>query len=223
MYLGELIKNYRERENITMAEFAAKCRLSKGYISMLEKNKHPQNDKEIVPSVETLSKVAGVFGIPLNELLSILNEDQPVDISHSEEENEHKIKGVRIPVLGYVRAGIPVDAVEEILDWEEINPSMAAAGDFFALRIKGDSMEPKISEGDVVIVKEQPDVESGDVAIVLVNGDDATVKRLIKYENGSIALVAFNSAYQPMIFTPEQIESLPVRVLGKVVELRAKF
>lgn len=148
------------------------------------------------------------------------------DTPHRENEDgntEHRIKGVRIPVLGYVRAGIPVDAVEEILDWEEIHPSMAATGDFFALKIKGDSMEPRITAGDVVIVKEQHDVDSGDIAIVLVNGDDATVKKLMKYENGSIALVAFNSAYAPMVFTPEQIETLPVQVIGKVVELRGKF
>lgn len=138
-------------------------------------------------------------------------------------QDKQRIKGVQIPVLGYVRAGVPLDAVEEILDWEEIHPSMAETGDFFALKIKGDSMEPRITEGDVVIVREQPDVESGEVAIVLVNGDDATVKKLVKYENGSIALVAFNPAYQPMLFTPEQIESLPVRVIGKVVELRGKF
>lgn len=100
---------------------------------------------------------------------------------------------------------------------------MAETGDFFALKIKGDSMEPRITEGDVVIVREQSDVDSGDIAIVLVNGDEGTVKKLMKYENGSIALVASNPAYQPMLFTPKQIESLPIMVIGKVVELRGKF
>ena len=133
------------------------------------------------------------------------------------------IKAVRIPVLGRVAAGIPIDAVEEIIDFEEIHPDMAATGEFFALKIKGDSMEPRISEGDVVIVREQSDVESGDVAIILVNGDDATVKKLMKYDNGTISLVAFNPAYQPMIFTPQQVKELPVEVIGKVVELRGKF
>lgn len=145
------------------------------------------------------------------------------DVPMKRKDSENKIKGVRIPVLGYVRAGVPIDAVEEVLDYEEIHPNMAATGDFFALKIKGDSMEPRITEGDVVIVREQPDVESGEIAIVLVNGDEGTVKKLVKYENGSIALVAFNSAYQPMVFTPEQIETLPVQVIGKVVELRGKF
>lgn len=87
-------------------------------------------------------------------------------------------RGVRIPVLGRVVAGIPIEAVEEILDYEEITPELAATGEFFALKIRGHSMEPRMMEGDVVIVRKQEDVESGDVAIVLVNGNEATVKRV---------------------------------------------
>lgn len=70
-----------------------------------------------------------------------------------------------------------MEAVENILDYEEISEDMARQGDYFALQIKGDSMEPRIKEGDVVIVRKQPDVESGEVAIVLVNGDEATIKK----------------------------------------------
>lgn len=145
------------------------------------------------------------------------------DVPMQRDVNKNKIKGVRIPVLGYVRAGVPINTIEEVIDYEEIHPDLAASGDYFALQVKGDSMEPKFSEGDVVIVREQPDVESGEIAIVLINGDEGTVKKLVKYDNGSIALVASNPAYTPMMFTPQQIEELPVRVVGKVVELRAKF
>ncbi len=145
------------------------------------------------------------------------------DVPMQRDVDKNKIKGVRIPVLGYVRAGVPINTIEEVIDYEEIHPDLAASGDYFALQVKGDSMEPKFSEGDVVIVREQPDVESGEIAIVLINGDEGTVKKLVKYDNGSIALVASNPAYTPMMFTPQQIEELPVRVVGKVVELRAKF
>lgn len=138
-------------------------------------------------------------------------------------ENKNKSKNaVKIPVLGLVRAGIPMDAVEHIIDYEEIGEDMARQGEFFGLQIKGDSMEPKISEGDVVIVRKQPDVESGEIAIVLVNGDEATIKKVQKF-NGGINLIPSNPAYDVMTYTNEQIEKLPVRVLGKVVELRAKF
>ena len=138
-----------------------------------------------------------------------------------EEPTKKKTKFM-IPVLGVVRAGLPMDAVENIIDYEEISEEMARQGEFFALQIKGDSMEPKISEGDVVIVRKQPDVESGEIAIILVNGDEATVKRVQRF-GGGINLIPTNPAYSVLTFTNAQIESLPVQILGKVVELRAKF
>lgn len=136
---------------------------------------------------------------------------------------EPKEKGIRIPVLGRVVAGIPVEAIEEIIDWEEIPQKLASTGKFFALRVCGHSMEPRILEGDVVIVRQQEDVESGDIAIVLVNGDEATVKRVKKQEDG-ITLIATNtSVYEPHFYSNQEIRDLPVRILGKVVELRGKM
>lgn len=127
-----------------------------------------------------------------------------------------------IPVLGIVRAGIPVEAVQNIIDYEEISEDMAKQGEFFALRIKGDSMQPRICEGDVVIVRKQPDVDSGDVAIMLVNEEEATIKKIQKFDGG-INLIPNNPSYDVQTYTNEQIEALPVQILGKVVELRGKF
>lgn len=127
-----------------------------------------------------------------------------------------------IPVLGTVRAGIPMETVENIIDYEEISENMARQGEFFALQIKGDSMQPRICEGDVVIVRKQPDIDSGDVAIVLVGGEEATIKKVQKF-HGGINLIPNNPAYDVRTYTNEQIESLPVQILGKVVELRGKF
>ena len=131
-------------------------------------------------------------------------------------------KAVKIPVLGFVRAGIPMDAIENIIDYEEISEEVARSGEFFALKIKGDSMEPRIKEGDVVIVRKQSTVENGEVAVVLINGNDATVKKFHKTDVG-IKLISTNPQYDPFFFTPQEVESLPVEVIGKVVELRAKF
>ena len=131
-------------------------------------------------------------------------------------------QGLQIPVLGTVAAGIPISAVEDILDYEEIDSSWKSQGEFFALRIKGDSMQPKMDNGDVVIVRQQSDANSGDTVIALVNGDDATCKKLQKTENG-IMLVSTNPNYLPMFFTNEEILTKPVVILGKVVELRSKF
>lgn len=130
--------------------------------------------------------------------------------------------GITINVLGRVAAGIPINAINEIIDTEEISEEMAKTGEYFGLKIRGDSMEPRICDGDVVIVRQQDDAESGDIVIAMVNGDDATCKRLVKYAS-SIALVSLNTKYEPMMFTNEEIMSKPVRVIGKVVELRGKF
>lgn len=103
-----------------------------------------------------------------------------------------------------------------------IEEKEAATGELFALRIKGNSMEPKISENDVVIIKQQSSVDNGEIAIVLVNGQDATCKKIM-YHNNGISLLSFNQSYPPMFYTSEECEKLPVRIIGKVVELRAKF
>ena len=137
-------------------------------------------------------------------------------------EEEQKPQGVKIPVLGTVAAGIPISAVEDILDYEEIPRSWQNQGEFFALKIKGDSMEPRMESGDVVIVKQQSDANSGDTVIVLVNGDDATCKRLEKTDNG-IMLVSTNPKYPPIFYSLEDIQTKPVVILGKVVELRQKY
>ena len=131
-------------------------------------------------------------------------------------------QGLQIPVLGTVAAGIPISAVEDILDYEEVPQSWQNQGEFFGLKIKGDSMEPRMESGDVVIVKQQSDANSGDTVIVLVNGDDATCKRLEKTDNG-IMLVSTNPKYPPMFYSLEDIQTKPVVILGKVVELRQKY
>lgn len=131
-------------------------------------------------------------------------------------------RGVKIPVLGSVAAGIPIEAVEDVLDYEEITPELATTGEFFALKIKGHSMEPRIMDGDVVVVRCQDDVDSGDVAVVLVNGDEATVKKVKKQDSG-ISLVPNNPSYDILFYTRSEVAQLPVRILGKVVELRGKL
>lgn len=134
-----------------------------------------------------------------------------------------KPKAIKIPVLGMVHAGYPVDAIEDVLDWEEVTPEMSARGDLMALQVKGDCMKPRFAEGDVVIVLCQNTAESGDIVIVMVNHDEAEMKKLKRFENGCINLVPLNAAYPVKSFSPQEIEELPIRILGKVIELRAKF
>lgn len=159
-----------------------------------------------------LIKIASFYSVSVDYLIGRDNNDNTIS---------NKQKHL-IPVLGDVPAGIPIDAVTNIIDYEEISEEMARAGDHFALRIRGDSMEPKFSEGDVVIVRKQEAVDNGQVAVVMVNGNDATVKKFYKTPAG-VMLVGNNPTFTPLNYTPEQVEQLPVRVIGRVVELRAKF
>ena len=137
-------------------------------------------------------------------------------------EEEQKPQGVKIPVLGTVPAGIPISAVEDILDYEEIPKSWENQGEFIGLKIKGDSMLPILTDGDIVIVRKQSTADNGDTVIAMVNGDDATCKRYERSNNG-IMLIPNNSSYTPTFYTNEEIASLPVTIIGKVVELRRKF
>lgn len=144
------------------------------------------------------------------------------DLIEEREDEESLKKGVTINVLGSVAAGIPIEAIEEIIDTEEITLKLAKTGKFFGLRIKGDSMTPNICDGDTVIVRQQEDAESGDIVIATINGDEATCKRLRKYKDG-IDLISTNPAYKPFEFTKKEVREKPVRIIGKVVELRRKL
>ena len=168
------------------------------------------------PRPENLILIAQYFNLPV----SYFTED-------TEKTPAPKRPGTKIPVLGNVAAGTPITAIENVdYDdpdaWEEIPAHMAESGEYFALRLKGDSMEPRMQNGDVVIVHLQSDVDTGDVAIVRVNGDDATCKKIKKTPQGLI-LIPLNPEYEPIFFTPKEIQSLPVEIIGKVVELRGKF
>lgn len=162
------------------------------------------------PRIDKIEMMANYFGVSKADLVEI----QPKQSSFT--------KGVVINVYGSVAAGVPIEAIEDIVDTEEITQELARTGTFFGLKIKGDSMEPRMTTGDVVIVRKQDDAESGDIVIATVNGSDATCKRLKKYESG-IALLSTNPSYEPMFFSNQEIEEKPVKIIGKVVELRAKF
>ena len=200
-----LAKPFQEKYNI---------KFYKSHLSQYVNGKsNPDNEK-----IFLLSKVFGVseawllgYDVPRYKVTEEFDED----ISP-------KPQGLQIPVLGTVAAGIPISAVEDILDYEEIPQSWQNQGEFFGLRIKGDSMKPDINDGDTVIVKQQSTANNGDVVIALVNGDDATCKKFEKLDNG-IMLISNNSEYSPMYFSNEEVTTKPVVIVGRVLELRRKF
>ena len=204
------LKKLRENRGMTQAELGKALDISPSAIGMYEQGRR-------IPDICTLKKISSFFSVSVDYLIenNLQNDANKTPPSSG--------KGIRIPVLGRVVAGIPIEAVEEILDYEEITPELAATGEFFALQVRGDSMLPKLEEGDVVIVKKQEDVETGDIAIVLVNGDEATIKQ-IKKVDGGIMLYGFNpDVYEPHFYSNQQIQELPVRILGKVIESRRSW
>lgn len=219
MTLGDIIKEYRTLHSLSMDAFSKKSGISKAYISLLEKNKHPKTGKVIAPSIQCIKQAADGMNMDFNVLFSQLDGD--VTLKDEKNDSTQK-KGVSINILGRVAAGIPLEAIEDIIDTEEISTDMASTGIFFGLQIHGDSMEPYMKEGDVVIVRKQDDAESGDIVIAMVNGDEATCKRLVKYEEG-ISLVSFNTKYQPMYFSKKEISDKPVKIIGRVMESRQKW
>lgn len=198
----ELVKKLTEEQNMSMSELGRRVGIAKSAIS-----RYFNGTREL--PLNKIGDFASVLHTTPDYLLGIDYEPP-------------KPQGLKIPVLGTVAAGVPISAVEDILDYEEVPQSWENQGEFFALKIKGDSMEPRMESGDVVIVKQQPDANSGDTVIVLVNGDDATCKKLQKTDNG-IMLVSTNSKYPPMFYSTEDIQTKPVVILGKVVELRQKY
>ena len=164
------------------------------------------------PRIDKIELMANYFGISKADLVE----------DHTKYESNSSKKATTIKIYGRVAAGIPLEAIEDDIDEEEIPEELARTGEFFGLRISGDSMEPDIHNGDTVIVKRQNDAESDEIVIALVNGDDGVCKRLKKYAD-SIALISLNPNYEPMYFSREEIDEKPVKIIGKVVELRRKF
>ena len=200
-----VFKNLRKDNNLTQAELAKKLGVAPSTVGMYERGQRE-------PDFETLEKIANYFSVNMNTLLGKENE---TDIASGS-------LGIKIPVLGKVAAGIPITAVENILDYEEISSEMASSGEYVALKIQGSSMEPRMFEGDVVIVRVQSSVEHGEVAVVMVDGSEATVKK-VQFQSSGILLQPFNPSYEPIFYSNEEIEKLPVRIFGKVVECRQKY
>lgn len=204
MTIAENIKKIRIRFDLTQDELGEIAGVSGGAVSTWERG-------TAEPRMGAIQRIADKLNISKSDIIE--------DISSM----EITPKSVTIPVLNTVVAGMPVDAYEDIIGYEEISRKLANTGEFFALEIKGDSMLPVLQEKDVVIIRQQSDVESGDIAIVLIGGETATVKKVMKQESG-ITLIGFNPAvYEPHFYSNEDIESLPIKIAGKVVEMKRSF
>lgn len=218
MTIGEIIKQYRELYDITMDEFSRFSGLSKGYISMLEKNENPKTKLPIMPTTKTLTCVAKAMSLSVAELMDKLNQADtaikdaiPID------------KMVLVPVVGQVRAGYGGLAFECDMGKETVDAKTLrgySSDDFFYLKVKGDSMEPRLYEGDLVLVRRQTSIDNGSYGVVTIDDEEGVVK-VVQYDKDSITLISQNHNYPPRKFTGPDVQR--IRVIGKVIESKSKF
>lgn len=165
----------------------------------------------IYPRIDKIEMLANYFDIKKSDLVESKSNEQG-----------NGINSAIVFVYGTITAGIPMECIEDILDTEEISADMLKGGkQYFGLKIKGDSMEPDYLDGDTLILEKADDCENGDDCVVMVNGNDGTFKRVFKNENG-IILQPLNPKYSPKVYSNEQIENLPVKIIGIVEEIRRK-
>lgn len=192
---ADRIKALCEEKGISVYELEKTLGIANGYIMNTQK-------RGSSPSAKRIDMIANFLGVT-SEYIKTGESAAPA-------------VGVMIPLLGRVAAGVPITAVENVIGQEEISKMLASTGEFFALRIKGDSMSPYIMDRDIVVVRQQPCAESGEIVIAIINEEDGCCKKLKKLDDGSIALVSLNHAYDPLIFRKGD----NVQVIGKVIEIR---
>lgn len=199
------LRAIRKNRNYSMKNLGELIGMSESTISQYETGKRQ-------PDPSTLIKLAEVLNTTVDCLLGLDSNLSPI--------NAPLTAGAKIKVFGRVPAGIPVEAIEDIIDEIEISEKMANDDhEYLALLVTGESMLPIYQDGDIVIIRKQETANTGDDIVAYVNGYDATLKRLQRYKEG-IRLKALNPNFESKFYTNAQIESLPVRILGIVVEMR---
>lgn len=214
---SDRIKSLRLQHNLTQNDLAEKIKVNKQTISQYERGVRR-------PDFDTLNELCDFFNVSSDFLLGksdvtvrLLDMDS---LSLLSDNDRISLGKYRIPVVATVAAGEPIFSEESILEW--IDYDKDPRGEVFGLRIKGDSMIPRISDGDTIVVDKSAVWEDGDIVVVTVNGNDGTCKRIRKYKDG-ISLISLNPSYEPMFYTKEQVIELPVRVVGRVMESRSRF
>lgn len=212
--LGEKIKSLRKEKGLTLKQLGEFLKLGESTMSMYESGKRN-------PDYDTLKKIAEIFGCSTDFLLGI---SESKNLKLSNDINSIDVNQfIKIPILGVIRAGEPMFAIENIEGYEFVDISETKGGEFFYLRVNGDSMiNARILDGDLVYVRKQQDVESGDIAVVIINGYEATLKRVLKTDD-SVILQPENPKYKPTVFGKKEIESGYLKIVGKVIHVKFKI
>ena len=198
------LKHLRIEKGFSQQQLAIKLNVSRSTVAMWEAGSSE-------PNMQMIREISRILGVSINAIFGEPADTMPPKIKKS------------IPVLGQIPAGIPIEAIEDVLDYEDLSEREANDGfEYFGLRIKGSSMYPEYQDGDTIIVRRQETADTGDDAVVMVNGNDATFKRIKRSEDGIILMPINTTDFEPIFYSNAQIESLPLSVLGVCVELRRK-
>jgi len=157
-----------------------------------------------IPRMNVIFQLAEYFKVDIRDLI-----DEP------------KLnRGNRIPIFSKIPAGIPIELIEDVIDYEELDSKMFTGDkEYFGVRVSGDSMYPEYRDKDILIVQKINDCESGQDCIVMINGNDGTFKRVKKTEEG-IILQPLNPNYEIKFYSNKEIEELPIKIIGIVKEIR---
>lgn len=208
--IGEKLKSLRENRNYTQAYVADTTGISR-----VNYNRYENNNRE--PDGETLKALADFFNVSIDELFGRENHTN-FDVTKLSNYAGTISENKKIPIIGSVKCGPNGLAFEDIEGYINIDDDLT--GEIFALRCKGDSMKfEDIKDGDIAIVRRQDDVECGELAVVIINGDEGTLKKVRKFDGG-IILEAANPEYPSRVFTGE--DSNKIKIVGKVLETRRK-
>ena len=216
--LGKYLENSRKQKGLSTYDVNNLTQISQSYISLIEKGKRK-------PSAVILKTLAPVYGL---DYIDLYEKAGYIDLIENEKKSKIKtdILGnavTTIPIVGSVKAGYNYLAEENWIGTVDVETSLVGDGkDFFALKVKGDSMSPILMENDIIIVKRQDDFENSDIVVALINGDEATVKKAKRSDN-SILLQPLNTNYEPLIFTNDEMKSIPVKIIGVVKQLKRDF
>lgn len=215
--MGKYLKSLRENLELSTHDVNRLSEISQSYLSLIENGKRKA-------SAIILKNLAKVYNV---DYLDLYEKAGYIDLIEDEQKAKYKIDElgnpvVSVPLLGTVKAGYDYLAEENWIGTVDIKKQLADTGEFFALKIHGDSMSPVLIEDDIVIVRKQDDFENGNIVVALINGNEATVKKGKKNEN-SILLQPLNTNYEPLIFTKEEMETIPVKIIGIVKKLDREF
>ena len=222
MYIGEIIKNYRSKNSLSQRAFAARTSLSPSYINTLEKIYNPKTGKPYSVTTDVAMELSKAMFINIEDLLNMLDKTQEFIVNNNKLDNFGN-PVVSIPILGTVKAGYDYLAQENWIGTVDVETSLVGNGkDYFVLKVHGNSMSPVLIEDDIVIIKKQNDFENGDIVVAIINGDEATIKKG-KKSDSSILLQPLNTAYEPLIFTYDEMKTIPVEIIGIVKQLKREF